>query len=1026
MKTLRILLSLFIIHSTFFISRAAAQQTTGAIQGRVYLPSADLYLENALITVEGTNRTALTDGIGAYVLGNLPAGPAKVTASFTGYPSRTFTIDIQPGKTTTLDIDILRTPAPKTTGKDDDVVLLDRFVVNADRFETGAALARNEQRFAADIRTVVSADEFGENPSGNIGAFLKNLPGVALVNTNGEARSISIDGVSPDDVPITFAGFSLANAASGSQNRRVELDGVSITSASRMEITFAPTPEIEGRALAGSVNIVPRSAFEFRAPRFEIKTWIIFDGDHFSLAKSPGPHFTPTRKAGPNAAFSYIVPVSKKFGFSVSAGRSYYYNAKQFQRTYWRGSSDGVDNVHFPITNVDNPYLSRIDLEQGSSLNERISLALTADWRISRTDRLSFALQYGYQEINFNNRTLIIAIQNFDAAAANLLTPYYSEGNGYIRQNQMSRRKSGTTYTPTLTWRHYGPKWKMNAGIAYSEATNHYADIPNGYFYSAQADRGNLKIIFDDMQYTGPRRISVTDLGGVNAPINPYSLDALSITNVYTRENDSYEKITNGFFDIRRDFMLGSRIPLFLKAGYNYKQTKRGIDNVDNLDWRYLGADGIPSAAGNDSTTGVMLPFASNDDGAKRFIDPSFSTVPVGFGHPPIEWVDLAKLYQMYQVNPGYFALINNDENIRNLWDVSETIHAGYFRGDLYLFNNRFQIIGGARVESTGIEGRGPWRGNIGGRMQWVKYGAKANVDYTNWFPRVNLVWEITPNRTLVARAAYFESIKRPSWDQYAGQLTMPDRTAAGSATSNRFGIKNAAIKPSTSKTFSAGLDWYFSKDGSITARVYNRVIDKFFVESVEMVSAELLQAYGLDPIAYDGYYAVTQINNPSPATVNGVTISWRQALAFLPKWAQRVVVDASATYQSVSGVGSDYLIDPDGAFRPELYKAGISYAGKHLSLRASYFYMGKTKTGINNSTNVPPYTYTHLLKYQTVNLEGDYRFKNWTLYFKIDNLTNEPTHNFEIYGPNTPALAKMRYLERYAPQYTFGVKAVF
>jgi hypothetical protein len=87
---------------------------------------------------------------------------------------------------------------------------------------------------------------------------------------------------------------------------------------------------------------------------------------------------------------------------------------------------------------------------------------------------------------------------------------------------------------------------------------------------------------------------------------------------------------------------------------------------------------------------------------------------------------------------------------------------------------------------------------------------------------------------------------------------------------------------------------------------------------------------------------------------------------------------------------------------------------------------MGSTKTGINTNTNVPTGTYTWLLKYQTVDLSGEYRLKNWTAYFTIRNLTGEPLRNYEIRGPDTPAIAKLRYMEDYAPQYTFGIKAVF
>jgi hypothetical protein len=44
----------------------------------------------------------------------------------------------------------------------------------------GVAIAINEKRFAADIRDVIAADEFGPMADGNVGELLKHVPGVAL------------------------------------------------------------------------------------------------------------------------------------------------------------------------------------------------------------------------------------------------------------------------------------------------------------------------------------------------------------------------------------------------------------------------------------------------------------------------------------------------------------------------------------------------------------------------------------------------------------------------------------------------------------------------------------------------------------------------------------------------------------------------------------------------------------------------------------------------------------------------------
>ena len=60
----------------------------------------------------------------------------------------------------------------------------------------------------------------------------------------------------------------VSNAAPGSLSHQVGLDMLSINNASRVEVNYSPTPESQGMALAGSVNVVPRSSFGFSRPVF--------------------------------------------------------------------------------------------------------------------------------------------------------------------------------------------------------------------------------------------------------------------------------------------------------------------------------------------------------------------------------------------------------------------------------------------------------------------------------------------------------------------------------------------------------------------------------------------------------------------------------------------------------------------------------------------------------------------------------------------------------------------------------------
>ena len=119
----------------------------------------------------------------------------------------------------------------------------------------GAAIAINEQRFAPNIKNVVSADKFGAITDGNVGEFFKYLPGMNINVVGGEARQFSMNGVPSGNVPISVGGFDLAGASGSSTNRNVLLDQVSLNNIARIEVLHTPTPESPGMALAGSVNM---------------------------------------------------------------------------------------------------------------------------------------------------------------------------------------------------------------------------------------------------------------------------------------------------------------------------------------------------------------------------------------------------------------------------------------------------------------------------------------------------------------------------------------------------------------------------------------------------------------------------------------------------------------------------------------------------------------------------------------------------------------------------------------------------
>lgn len=293
---------------TLLIATLHAQATTGAIEGRVAHASTGRYLVNVRLTVEGTALETFTDGLGAYRLDGVPAGQATLKAFFTGLKPFAEPVPVTGGQVAIRDVTLdafTTTPtSPTATG----AVQLDAFVVATKREMDAAALAINEQRFAASVKNVVSTDEFGAVAEGNIGEFLKFLPGVSVDYVGGNARSISINGVPPDNVPVTLGGLSMASSSGdGGRGRSFNMDFFSTNNLSRVEIEYSPTPESSGSALAGTVNLVPRSAFERTNPLFNYSVSALMRDNNKSLRATPGPrgHVTNKIRPGPISAIPH-------------------------------------------------------------------------------------------------------------------------------------------------------------------------------------------------------------------------------------------------------------------------------------------------------------------------------------------------------------------------------------------------------------------------------------------------------------------------------------------------------------------------------------------------------------------------------------------------------------------------------------------------------------------------------------------------------------------------------------------------
>lgn len=1023
-----------------------AQSGTGTLEGRVFNPETGQYVERVRLTVEGTSLETFTDADGNYRLQGVPTGAVKVRAFRTGLPPTVTTVSVTADKTVEHVINMQSydgAPAAPTAAGTQPVVKLDSFVVST-RSMDGAAIAIHEQRFAQEMKTVVASDEFGQVAEANAAEMIKFLPGVAIEYGGGNARNVMINGAPSGNVPVTVGGFDLASAGTGGMGRAVALDMVSINNVSRVEVVQSVTPDSPGNALSGSVNLVPRSAFERARPDLQGSVFLMMRDSERDFKKTPGPTHEARRKVHPGFDFAYTVPVNKRFGFSVSANHAKQYSPQDWVELTWRGTTGAIDANYAPTT-PDRPYLTNFSFRDDTKETGRTSVGLSADLKLGNHDRISVSFQSTQNYIDFFARQFNFNIQR---ALSRDFGPTYTHGDrgatgttsfGNIQTTNNAIYRTNRTYMPTFTWRHDGPVWRFESGFGYSRAINRDRDTDYGFFQGANATRGRLSIDFDDITWLRPNRIAVRD-DNTGTAVDPYRLDNKALISAASNPRDWIDVRRSMFINGARDF--GGRIPITLKGGLDMRVAERDARG-GTINYTYVGPDGVAAPTPNTPV--------GNDNSAASFLDEEFSTRTPAFGFPRVDWLSAKKIYQRYAQSPTHFTT-NAVDTYNNFTNTSkhaeERVTSAYVRADVSFFERRLKVTTGVRAEQTNIDAEGPLNdptaNNVKGangrpitgqliypagsldarKLILTDRGLQTEKEYLRFFPSLNANYALREN--LMLRGAYYWSIGRPDFNQYASGVTLPDLTVTpdpNNAT-GRITVNNVGIKPWKAETFKLRAEYYFERVGQFSIGGFRRNYTNFWQTQRIAPTQEFLENYGIDPNVYAGYEFFTQVNQPGTYSLTGFDVDYRQALTFLPQWARGVQVfgNASAIRQSGADLGSVSF----AGFIPRIYSWGISLTRPKYNVRVNWNYRGLQRLNSITNAGTEPGTFRYARPRTYVDVLGEYQLtKHLALFANLRNL-NDATEDFESYGPNTPAYARLRNITDFHSLWTFGLKGRF
>lgn len=228
---------------------AAAAQATGNVAGRVTGPGGDP-VASASVFLVGSNQRTITDRAGSFMLSAVSAGDHQILVRYIGFQEDTASVAVTSGATSNVDLALQIAP-----------IAMEGITVAGER---GSQLrAINRERLAATITDVVTGDDIGRLPDQNVAEALQRIAGMAIRTSRGKGRFVSIRGTAPNLNNVTLNGQPLASTA---ESRATALDLLPAGMVSSIEVVKAITPDMDGNAVGGTVNLETLSAFEEERP----------------------------------------------------------------------------------------------------------------------------------------------------------------------------------------------------------------------------------------------------------------------------------------------------------------------------------------------------------------------------------------------------------------------------------------------------------------------------------------------------------------------------------------------------------------------------------------------------------------------------------------------------------------------------------------------------------------------------------------------------------------------------------------
>ena len=908
----------------------------GLLRGLVSDSLTQKELIGANVFLMGTSLGAASDIDGKYLISPIPQGNYTVKVSYIGYRAKEIEVQISDNITTELNIELSM-----------DVIMGQEVLVTGQM--KGQISAINQQRTSNTIINVISEEKIKELPDANAAESIGRLPGVSILRSGGEANKIILRGLEDKFTVITIDGIKVP--PTDATGRGIDLSMISQSALSGIELYKALTPDKDGDALAGSVNLVTKMAPEEREIRVDLK------GGYNDLMNS-----------------------FKQYDFSLHYGERFFDNFLGVQvngNLENRIRSNERINVDYSFDQSfgGDYFISNFLLEFTDEIRKRNGFSLLLDFKTPDDGTIRINNVYGRTDRDY--------LWSYREYTSNGGGDY--DGPAY---DYRDREQEIKTFNSSIRGDNNLLGFKLNWALSFAQSESYFP-----YDYEM--------IFVEDNGMNASPKLKENPEQLISYAVNNY-LNA-SLDWAYLRTQDNFDKEKTAFLDIARPYVLGNLFSGELKIGGKYRVKDRSNDRTEKFTPYYLGR-WFPDERLPDGTfrkkdfTGTFFEewwkLGGGGIGLNQFfVNPETRDIYGSFPLGPL--IDRDRLRQWQALNQyGVNSSGSSSPNAQEVWINPLIKFDDYFiteRVSSFYLMNTFNvgqfltIIAGVRSEKEDNDYLSKYMlGSVGGfpvdpgRIRDTTSASNQTI----WLPNLNISFR--PFEFMNLRIALYKALARPDFNMRL------DRYIAGrpaEATSRpQVYVGNIGLKTAEAWNFEINTSFYGNEIGLISLSAYYKEIENMFhmlnnfntaaVRIDGVLQDTLIQRFGIrwpSQMGTTPYNLTLPYNSPKPTKVWGFEFEHQINFQFLPGLLRNIVLSYNASIVRsetfIYGSRTITFIDSSGIFplpkttnilverkqqlegMPEFFgNISLGYDIDGFSGRVSLFHQGKHNVSFSAS----------------------------------------------------------------------------